>query len=228
MRRSPLLPALIGLWAFAGPSACKAAGKEAVESRDAVHGPRTVAVLPFAKEEGVHGADVDGFADIFASEWIKVAGTRVVRPRDMARGLEDALRLARGVKADAFVTVSVTGYDPYEPPRIGLSIQYFRVDARPMGDPEIDRLVQSASWRRGPLPMGRDHAGHWITSFDRVFDAHDGAVRERLAAYARAQEGRDTGFDREREFLAVQSRYMQFVSNQVILEILRAGRDNEP
>jgi hypothetical protein len=198
---------------------------------------RVVAILPFVLEGNVRDVDVDGFSDLFSSEWVKVAGVRAVRPRapfskagEVAKvfTLEEALRLARDAKADAFVTAAVTDYDPYDPPRIGISIQYFRVNARPVPDSEVDRLVQSASWRCGPLTLGRDKAGHWITAFERIYDAHDRDVREKLAHYAREKAGGEPAGGRERDILAVQPRYMQFVSNQVIHEILRVSRHDEP
>jgi hypothetical protein len=195
---------------------------------------RVVAVLPVSCAEGVRDADLDRFTDIFSSEWVKVAGVRAIRPpwTGGASGkpptLEEALRLARDARADAFVAASLTGYDPYDPPRLGISLQYFRVHARTLPDSEVDRLVQSASWRRGPVPLSRDKAGHWITSFERIFDAHDRDVRDRLARYARENAGGGPAGSRERDILAVQPRYMQFVSNQVIHEILDAARHDEP
>jgi hypothetical protein len=192
---------------------------------------RVVAVLPFTRDATVRDADLERFSDIFSSEWVKVAGVRAIRPRGPAPApaksatLEDALRMARDARADAFVTASVTDYDPYDPPRIGISIQYFRVQARPVPDSEVDLLVQSASWRCGPLSVGRDRAGHWIAAFERVFDAHDREVRDRLARYARDKSGGEPAASRERDILSVQPRYMQFVSNEVIHEILALSKD---
>lgn len=228
MRRTRLLLAVLAL----GPAACHP--RHARRDEADPYPPsdlKVVAVLPFTAGPGIRDADTGGFADIFASEWVRVAGVRVVRPRGAeapSAGLEDALRLAREAKADAFVTASVTDYDPYEPPRIGISVQFFRVEARPVSDSEVDRLVQSASWRTGPLRVGREGAGHWITAFERVYDARDRRVRDRLMDYSCAQGGRDTAFDRGREFLAVQPKYMQFVSDQVIREILRTSRNDDP
>ena len=63
-----------------------------------------------------------------------------------------------------------------------------------------------------------------MAAFEEVYDAHDLRTRRALEAYARGQVERDSAFG-SREFLAVQSRYLQFVSAQLInraLEILAA------
>ncbi len=233
MRRPRRLLALLVPALLAGSPGCRPPVKPCPIPEDL----RTVAVLPFVSRAPIGREAVEEFSDIFASEWVKTAGVRVVRPAAIAPSigpgrqtlsLEEAVRLARGVKADAFVTAAVTDYDPYEPPRIGLSVQFLRTSAQSLSGPEVDRLVQSASWRCGPLPLGREAAGHWIAAFERVYDAHDRRVRSELCAYAGGHEAGDTPFGREREFLAVQPRYMQFVSNQIIREILRSSRDDEP
>ena len=81
-------------------------------------------------------------------------------------------------------------------------------------------MVQSASWRRGPLTMSRGHAGHLLAAFETVLDSHEERIRKELIAYSHAQVERDTPFREEGEFLAVQSKYQQFVSNQVINDII--------
>jgi hypothetical protein len=190
---------------------------------------RVVAVLPFVNGSGQPVVDTVEFANICASELVKFDGFRAVRPRFLATALQpgehlqsvdDALRLARRVKADAVLAAVVTDYDPYEPPRVALSVQFLGAAARSMSDAEIDRIIRSASWRRGPLEVTRDKAGHCLAAFEAVYDAHEERIRRELVWYAEAQDDSDTPFEREREFLAVQSRYMQFVSNQLIHRLL--------
>lgn len=222
---------VVGLGLLLAAAGCRA---PAPASPATSTSPRVIAVLPVTCTEGVRDVDLDRFTDIFSSEWVKVAGVRAVRP---SRGsepvptsptLDEALRLAREAKADAFVAASLTSYDPYDPPQIGISLQYFRVQSRPLSDSEVDRLVQSASWRRGPMPLSREKAGHWVASIERIYDADDRDVRDRLARYAREKAGGEPGASRERDILAIQPKYMQFVSNQVIHEILDAARPHEP
>lgn len=193
-----------------------------------------VAVLPFVNQTST-AFDADEFANILASEFVKLGGLRVVRPAQIRaaceagetiRTADDAIRLGRRLHADAVIACAVTDYDPYDPPKVAISAQFLRVAAGPGSGKDLDRLLQSASWRRGPLTMSSDRAGHALAAFDQVWDAHDGRTRSALRSYAGKREGDDSGFPREREFLAVQSRYLQFVSAQVVHRTLEMLADH--
>ncbi len=198
---------------------------------------RHVVVLPFMNRTLDPQANFVEFSNIFASELLKFEGFRVVRPLQAAeaaapgekiQSLEDVLRFARRFKADAIVVADVTDYDPYDPPRIGISVQFLRTSARGLAAAEIDRIVQSSSWRRGPVGLSRDKAGHFIAAFEHVYDAHEERIRREIVAYAQAQDESDSPFPAEREFLAVQARYQQFVSNQVINHIFEVSAPHAP
>jgi hypothetical protein len=182
-----------------------------------------VAVLPFINQTRELRLDVIEMANLLANEITKFEGFRVVRPMQIVSAgggiptsSEEALRWGRAAKADAVLVVAVTDYDPFEPPRIALSLQFLRVQGRSISSADIDKIVQSASWRRGPLAMGRDKAPNWIDAFETVYDAHEERIRKELVAYSQAQVDSDSPFTREREFMAVQSRWLQFVSNQIL------------
>ncbi len=182
---------------------------------------QSVAVLPVLQRTATPGFDGEEFGDILASELLKFPGFRVVRPaafRGQAppRSVDDAVRLGRRHKVDAVLVAVVTDHDPYDPPRIAVSVQLLRSSSRAVSAEDVDRLVQSASWRQGPFEMSSDRAGHWAAAFEDVFDAHEKRIRREIGAYARAQVGADTGFLGEHEFLAVQARFFQFVSNQIL------------
>jgi hypothetical protein len=187
-------------------------------------GIRVVAVLPFVDQTSGSSFDADEAANLMASELVKIAGVRVVRPAQIRAGLEvgeslatvnDAVRIGRRVRADAVLACAITDYDPYDPPKIGISVQFLRVAAHPLTSQDLDRMLQSASWKSGPLPMTPDKAGHVLALFEDVYDSQDGRTRGDLINYARKQAGGGSAFAHEREFLAVQSRYLQFVSGRV-------------
>jgi hypothetical protein len=187
-----------------------------------------VAVLPIVNRTGVP-FDGDEFANILASELVKAGGNRVIRPAQIRAAGEpgesiqtanDALRLGRRVRARLVLACAITDYDPYDPPKVAIATQVLRVDAGPLSGQDLDRLLQSGSWRRGPLSMTRDGAAHALAAFEGVYDAQDPETRRALKLYAR---GRDSAFAGEREFLAVQSRYLQFVSAQLIQRLSSHG-----
>ena len=185
-----------------------------------------VAVLPVLNQGGRPTFDPDDFGNILASELLKFPGFKVVRPaalrglgEPLPKSVEDAVRLGRRLKVDAVLVSMITDHDPYDPPRVAISVQFLRTGARTVASDGIDRLVQSSSWRKGPLEMTREKAGHWVAAFEGVYDAHEERIRREIAAYAAAQDASDTAFLREREFLAVQDRYFQFVSNQTLYRL---------
>ena len=128
---------------------------------------RVVAILPFINQTSERKLNTEEFSNILASEILKFDGFQVVRPRVVAmtlgegeeiRNLDDAIRVGRRVKADAVLVAAITDYDPYRPPKIGISVQFLRVASREITDREIDRIVQCASWRRGPYPAAPEEA----------------------------------------------------------------------
>ena len=129
----------------------------------------------------------------------------------------DAVRIGRRVRADAVLACAITEYDPYDPPKVAVSAQFLRVAAGPLSSQDLDRVLQSGSWRRGPLAMSRDGAAHAMMAFEEVYDSRG---RETRAALQRYVQGR---LESEGEVLAVQSRYLQFVSNQMIRRMLAYG-----
>jgi len=188
-----------------------------------------VAVLPFVNQSSETRINGVEFANIMASELTKFEGFRVIRPLaiqasldpgEAIRTADDALRVGRRQKADAIIVTAITDYDPYVPPRIGISVQFLRVAGRTMSSREIDQIVQSPSWRRGPYALTPEKAGNWITAFEDFYDAHEERIRKEVVAYSDAQRETDTPFVGENEFLAVQPRYMQFVANQVLNHIM--------
>jgi hypothetical protein len=207
MRRLPLLILTLALGCTSAP-----AEPPAPEIR-------VVAILPFIDETGRAAFDADEFGAILASEFVKASGVRAIRPQHLRAGLEpgekiagvqDAIRAARRAGADTVLACAVTDYDPYDPPRISIHAQLLSVESRAMSTQAVDHLIQSASWRKGPLPMTRDAAGHALAAFEEVYDARDASTRTLLAAYAKRTSLRES------DFLAIQPRYLQFVSSQII------------
>ncbi|MBW3540508.1 MAG: hypothetical protein KY476_09565 [Planctomycetes bacterium] len=98
-------------------------------------GVRTVAVAPFFNQSQEVAVDGRHVALIYASELQKVPGFEVVPVGVTEVALReheldlvspaDAVTLARLLGVDAIVVGSVTHYEPYYPPRIGLAINWY-------------------------------------------------------------------------------------------------------
>jgi hypothetical protein len=183
------------------------------------HDIRLVAILPFFDETGTSRFDGEAFGAILASELVKSSGVPVLRPAQIRAALnpgekiqsiDDAIRIARRLGADTVLACAITDYDPYDPPRVAVHAQLLRAESRSMSAYDVDRLLQSASWQRGPLPMSRSGAGHALAAFEEVYDARDRGTRKRLTSYAERTSLRES------DFLAIQPRYLEFVSNEII------------
>jgi hypothetical protein len=202
---------------------CQALSSPAAD-RHEIH---LVAILPFVNETGNSTLDGEAFGAILASEFVKAAGVRAIRPAqiraalnpgEQVRTLDDALRVARRLGADTVLACAVTDYDPYDPPRVAVHAQLLRAESRTMSAEDVDRLIQSASWQKGPLQLSRDRAGHALAAFEEVYDARDRSTRRLLTSYAERSSLRET------EFLAIQPRYLEFVSNQIIVRTWELAR----
>jgi hypothetical protein len=196
---------------------------------------RRVIVLPFFNLTAEPNLDMNEMSNVFASELVKFPGFEVIRPVMVRAALQegerittidDAIKIGRRLKADVILAVAVTDHTPYDPPRTALSVQWILTTSRRLSAGDIDRIIQSASWK-GPFGIDRANAGYFLDSYERMWDAHSKNVRDEVRAYADAQADEDKIYRDENEFLAIQDRWMQFVSNQAInLFIQRhAGRE---
>lgn len=95
----------------------------------------TIAVAPFINTSMERGVDGRRFANVYFTELQKIPGFEVVpvgvvetamaeKSIEM-RGPADAVRLAEILNVDAVVVGTVTEYDSYAPPRIGLKVSWY-------------------------------------------------------------------------------------------------------
>ena len=123
--------AVLAIWVVAAP------GCVVVEPivANPVPGLSTVAIAPFTNLSQERSADPRRFAFAYAAELQKVDGFEVVPVGVVEQAIvdarlsmdspEDAVRLAEMLGVDAVVVGSITDYDPYYPPRIGLQVQWY-------------------------------------------------------------------------------------------------------
>lgn len=190
---------------------------------------KVIAILPFTSQVRDGSPELESISDAFASELARNGDYRILRPARVKEALqtgdtletaEGALIVARRLEAQAVVAAAVTEYDPYSPPRVGLSVQFLRVTPVPLPEVDIDRMTQSAEWRRGPLPVTPGVAPHGIAAFERIFDARERRVRAAIAEYVRGESPQDAPFSDPHEVMAAQPRYLQFVTNRLAAEIV--------
>ncbi len=95
----------------------------------------TVAIAPFFNQSNEKSADGRRFASAYFTELQKVPGyqvvpvgvteTAIVKHQLKMSSPQDVLKLAEILNVDAVVVGSITDYEPYYPPRIGLHIEWY-------------------------------------------------------------------------------------------------------
>ncbi len=159
-------------------------------------GPRVWAVAPLNNESGSLEADGVALADHLArqletTDRISVMPvSRTLAAMDALRmshlaSPQDATRLLATLNADALLVGTVTDYDPYDPPKLGMALRLFtqrRLDE--YADPELDiRHLTRAATDGGtnPKPRPRMTLGSNVSA---VFNGASPQVREALKRYA--------------------------------------------
>jgi hypothetical protein len=133
---------------------------------------------------------------------------------------EQASLVCEQLGCDALLVPTITIFDPYDPPKLGASLQLFRKGQTSL-PPNVD--VHELSRQAAPpptmaLPPPKD-AG--FKQSVGMFDAANGSVRDKLSEYARGRND-PQGPMGQREYLMNMDRYSGFVYYQLILDLLRS------
>jgi hypothetical protein len=189
------------------------------------------AVAPAVNLSGMDSADPILQADLVYAQLQQVQGITVI-PVDRVVAVYQALHLAKIqsekqavlvcnlLGCDGLVVPTVTQYDPYNPPKLGASLQLFlRPHEAAVGD-QVDprELARQGAAPNPALPTG----GNFIQAVG-FYDAENGSVRDALTRYAK---GRDdpNGAYRSHEYLVEMDRYCGFVYSELIDKLMQSPR----
>lgn len=198
-------------------------------------GVETIAIFPFDVGAGLRSApDLREFEQIFATEVAKFPGVRVIRPGDVAAAatgrkietVNDALGLARDLKADAVLAVRVTDYDGYRNPKISLDVQLVAAGGRARGA-DVEALTMIGRWF---FKGDRRDAGDVAAAFEMVRESHHRDTYKNMTKYRYAHETETTSFKENTpgRFLETQSGFLQFASNDLVRELWSRAPKPEP
>lgn len=193
--------------------------------------PVTIAVAPAINQSGSVDFDPARFADRMATELSYAEGVSVIPVSRVLAALSasghervespaHASVLARAVGADALLVFSVTDYDPYDPPRIGVSAQLYGSGTRP----NVGSLDPTVLSRLGRLAStsDRDRPGRrrLLAETQQVFDASHDAVVADIRRYAsiRGAGGSPYGW---RRYVVSQQEYIEYCCFATIRALLR-------
>lgn len=162
-------------------------------------GSAILAIAPLRNESGTSAADELGLTDMLAEQFQTVPGF-IVLPTNRtlaamgALGLgavdspAQAMALGQALGADALVIGTITAWDPYDPPRLGLTVAlYSRTDRAGAQRPSAVNPAELRRAARDASPAVEWTSAGPSSIVPLMLDASDGATRERVRRYA---EGR--------------------------------------
>lgn len=132
---------------------------------------------------------------------------------------EQAALVCEMLGVDALVIASITLFDPFDPPRMGASVQLFRRGGyrRPL---DVDPRELA---RRATLPRVSGADSTAAVAFPQavgIFDAANGSTREGVLRYAQGRTDQ-VGPLKDRAYFLEMDRYSGFVYASLIEDLLR-------
>lgn len=188
--------------------------------------PRVLIVAPVLNLSGNHDFDSLKVTDLIASEFQGFPGVAVVPVNRVLAELAtegktavetsgDAVRLARMFGADATIVVAVTEYNPYHPPVVGLTMQWYAAG--------MSTGTEDAAGSRASASDALSAAApRW--QVQRVFNAADEAVLDEVEHYADDRDGHRSPYG-WRKYVQVQELYVRYCGWALIRTMLALDRD---
>lgn len=190
------------------------------------YAPRSFAIAPAINLSGQRQPDALLQADIVFQELQQVRGLAVVPVNRVVQAYaalgirqvesaEQAGEVCDAIGVDALVVPTITMFDPYDPPKMGASLQTFVRKSRSAdGAINVRELGRAPTDRVQSMPRNAD-----FIQAAKLFDAAAGTTRVRVSEYARGRTDPASALG-EREFYMNMDRYASFVWHELIEETL--------
>lgn len=205
------------------------------------------AVAPVLNLSGEKAVDPILQADLLYEQLQQVEGLTVIPVNRVAEAMaalhwekiqseQQAAIVCEMLGCDGLVVATVTAYDPYNPPKLGASLQLFRrpaavantAAARNAGSPSLNprqMARQAAPVYAGPAPATQPAAapGSDMVQVVGMYDAQNGSVRGAVLRYAQGRND-PQGPYAEKEYFVSMDRYGGFVYHVLIADLLNSPR----
>jgi hypothetical protein len=198
-----------------------------------------MAVVPPRNESGSTHADPLRIADHLTQRLTLVEGLEVLPVNRVLSAMEalqmpdgptdqaQALLLRQTLGVDGLVIGSITAWDPYDPPKIGLLVELYMEPIGPDGQPIDVRALAWAAVDEESRPAASPTLGTHdqpVTVSASHYDAADPIVRDALHRYAT-----ERGVDPEDEhsyrlYRLSMDLFSEFASHQAVAHLLQAER----
>jgi hypothetical protein len=143
----------------------------------------------------VLASEFQSFPDIVVIPVNRTLAALALRGQSTVETPQDALELAREFQADAIVVAAITEYDPYDPPRVGIVMQWYDTGRRQA----VTRLDPVAASRQAAdlVPAGSVGDAALVTptlQIQQVYNAAENAVQNDIRAFAASRSGYKTAY----------------------------------
>jgi hypothetical protein len=184
--------------------------------------PRVVVVAPVLNLSGSRDFDPLVITDLVASEFSSAGHVSVIPVNRVLAELAshgkaavespaEAVALAHLFHADAAVVVAVTEYDPYDPPVVGLIVQWYAAEDGPAT--AASDTVTPGPGGAAELSATDGQTPRW--QIQRVFDASDGRVVKEIQKFAGRRDAQSSPYG-WRRWIKSQELYVRFCSAALI------------
>ena len=177
----------------------------ATDNRPAPIQPLVVVIAPVLNLSNSSDWDPWTVTDMVASECQSFDGVAVIPPNRALAALglmgktgvetpQDALDLAAQFGADATIVAAITEYQPYDPPRVGVVMQWYS-----RGNPTSAAGLDPVSASRQASDAGLASSAELnplapVLQVQRVYDASDKSVQKDVRAYDRGRSGHESPY----------------------------------
>jgi len=187
---------------------------------------RNVAVIPVRSVKTFEGLDLERFGETLASELQHHRGFVVRTPEEVTRFLvasgksyvlpNQARDLAVDMKVDAVIVAVITHYDPYDPPKVGMSSMMFFAHSKGFSPADLSMLERSGM----QLRLASEDLGSMAAVTD-VVDARERPTNMKLDFFAaRMGDTKDRPLGK-RAYLLIMSNYEIFVCHTMVEKLLK-------
>ncbi len=200
-----------------------------VSPYDAAQGDVLWAVIPPLNESGTSIANSNEVGDAIVAAVQQVRGVRCLplnRTIDAMRSLgfyggietsSDALQIAEYLGADAVLVGSITAYDPYDPPTLGIALALY---ARPgamaqASSVSLDTRALTGAFSDFGTNAGLNFAGEPVSVVSEYLDGRNHEVQYAARAYAEGRSERQSAMQ-WRIYLASMDLYTQFAAHHTV------------
>jgi hypothetical protein len=231
------LPAFALVVGSCGTSAKRVVYPERLHSPYAASGQVVWAVVPPRNESGVSVVDELSVGDALVEEIGQVKGLDCLplnRTINAMRSLglasidspAQAKALARATGADAVVVSTITSWQPYQPPRIGLNVALFaRSGSMGVQDGFTGdvRAIQASATPSGPPGLVSGMTNGPVSGVSVVLDASNTAIMRKVEMYgeARVEPNDPMGWERYSKSMRL---YTRFACHRAVELLLDAER----